>query len=98
METTRSITNAEELKEAIRFLEQKKVAEQELLKEEFYYTKEKLKPANVVKTTFNQVFTGPNFIRTALLTGAGITAGYITKKYFRGLTGRILKRLLGRIV
>lgn len=92
------ISNAAELKDAILLLEDKKKAEQELLKEEFTLVKEKLKPSNVIRTTFNQVFTGPNLIRTGLIATVGLTAGYITKKYFQGLTGRILRRMLGRVI
>lgn len=93
-----NITNAAELKEAIRFLEERKAAEQELLKEEFNFTKEKLKPSNVVRNTFNQVFTGHNLIRTVMITSLGITAGVVTKKYFQGLTGKLVKRLLGYLI
>lgn len=92
------ISTAAELKEAIRLLENKKKAEQELLQEELTLVKEKLKPSNVVRNTFNQVFTGPNLIRTAMIGTVGLTAGYITKKYFQGLTGRLLRRMLGRVL
>lgn len=92
------ITNSDELKEAILRLEDKKKAEQELVKEEFQVAKEKIKPSNLVRSTFNQVFTGSNMIRTVLIITVGITAGYITKKYFQGLTGRLLRRLLGRVM
>lgn len=95
---TAKITNAEELRDTIRLLEQKKIAEQELLKEEYYFTRERMKPSNVVKSTFNQVFTGPNLLRTIMITALGITAAYISRKYFQGLTGRILKRFLRHIV
>jgi hypothetical protein len=91
-----TITNSAELKEAIRQLEEKKVAQKELLKNEFSYAKQKMKPANVVRSTFSQVFTGPNLIRSVMLLSVGITAARITHKYFQGLTGRILKRLFGR--
>lgn len=92
------ITNTAELHEAIQLLEDKKKAEKILLTNEFEVVKEKMKPSNVVRTTFNQVFTGPNLIRTAMIGTVGLTAGYITKKYFQGLTGRILRRLLGRVM
>src|SRR5512133_1402182 len=92
------ITNSVELKDAIRLLEERKYAEQELLKEEFNIAKERFKPANVVKSTFDQVFTAPNLIRSSLLLTAGVTTAFITKKYFQGLTGRLLKRFLGRVV
>lgn len=92
------ISTATELKDAIRLLEDKKKAEQELLQEEFTLVKEKLKPSNVVRNTFNQVFTGPNMIRTIMIATVGLSAGYITKKYFQGLTGRILRRMLGRVL
>lgn len=92
------ITTADELKDAILVLENKRKAEQVLLKSEFEEVKEKLKPSNVVKSTFNQVFTGPNLVRTSMIATVGLTAGYISKKYFQGLTGRILRRLLGRVL
>lgn len=92
------ISTAEELKDAIQILEDRKNAEKELLKTEFEFVKEKMKPSNVVKSTFNHVFTGPNLIRTAMIGTVGLTAGYISKKYFQGLTGRLLRRVLGRVL
>lgn len=92
------ITNADELREAILRLEDKKKAEQELLKGEFQIAKEKLKPSNVVRNTFSQIFTGSNMIRTIMIITVGLTVGFITKKYFQGLTGRLLRRLLGRVM
>ncbi|MGE5406517.1 MAG: hypothetical protein ACM3NR_02295 [Methanosarcina sp.] len=93
-----SITNSAELREAIRQLEEKKVVEKELLKEEFSLAREKMKPSNVVKSTFEQVFTGPNLVRTVMILSLGISAAYVTKKYFQGLTGRILRKLFGRFL
>lgn len=93
-----TITNTAELREAIRQLEEKKSVQKELLKEEFSFAREKMKPANVVRSTFEQVFTGPNLIRTVMILSLSITAGYITKKYFQGLTGRILRKLFGRFL
>lgn len=92
------ITSAEELKDAIRQLEDKRFAEKELLKEEFSVVKDKMKPANVVKSTFNNVFSRPNMIRTVMIATLGITAGIISKKYFQGVTGRLIGKLLGRII
>ncbi len=92
------ISTAEELKEAIQLLEDRKIAEKELLKTEFEFVKEKMKPSNVLRTTFNQVFTGPNLIRTAMISSVGLTAGYISKKYFQGLAGRLLRKILGRVL
>lgn len=92
------ITSSAELKDAIRRLEDRKVAEQELLKGEFDYLREKLKPSNVVRSTFNQVFTGPNLVRTFMVASLGATATYFSKKYFHGLSGRIFRRVLGQIL
>lgn len=92
------ISTAEELKDAIQILEDRKNAEKESLRTEFELVKEKMKPSNVVRSTFNQVFTGPNLIRTVMIGTVGLTAGYISKKYFQGLTGRLLRRILGRVL
>lgn len=91
------ITTSTELREAIRQLEEKRIAEKELLKEEFSIARERLKPSNVVRSTFSQIFTGTNFIRTAMIASAGVTAAYMSKKYFQGLTGRLLKKILGKV-
>ncbi|HEX2920033.1 MAG TPA: hypothetical protein VHO50_02590 [Bacteroidales bacterium] len=92
------ITNSTDLQEAIKLLEEKKIAQQELLMEELSFTKEKLKPSNIVRNTFNQIFTGPNLIRSVLITSLGLTAGFITKKYFQGLTGRLFRKIIGNII
>ena len=90
------ITSSLELKDAIRQLEYKQSMEEQLLKEQFYIARESLAPANLIKSTFNEVFTARSLIRTVLSATVGLTAGYFTKRYFTGIPGIILKRLLGR--
>jgi hypothetical protein len=92
------ITSIGELKEAILQLENRKSVELELLKEEFSHAKEKMRPGNIVKNTFSNIFSGPKLIKTVMITTLSLTAAVITKKYFRGFTGRLLGKLLGRII
>lgn len=92
------ITSSTELKDAIRQLEYKQTLEEQLLKEQFSLAKERLAPVNLIKTTFNEVFTAPSLIRTVLSATVGLTAGYFTKRYFSGIPGILLKRLLSRFL
>ena len=91
------ISSSEELKDAIRQLEYKQKSDQELLREQISIVRESLTPAKLIKTTFNEVFTAPSLIKTVLSTVFGLTAGYFTKRYFTGIPGTLLKRLLSSI-
>jgi hypothetical protein len=92
------ITTSEELKVAIRQLELEQSEKEQSLRGQFILVRQKLEPASLLKTIINEVFTGPSIIRTVLTTTLGLTAGYLTKRYFTGLPGSLLKRLLSNFL
>lgn len=89
------ITNAEELKIAIQELEMKQMHELSLLKEQYYITRESLRPCNLVKSMFRETVTDPSFQSDALNAAIGYTTGVVAKKLMIGKTVNPLKKLLG---
>lgn len=89
-----SITSTNKLKDAILELQRKQVVEGEMLKEQFAYTVERIRPALVLKSFgANIVSAGVagNLFNAAL----GLTAGYVSKRIFIGSSENRMKILLG---
>ena len=93
-----SITTSEELKAAIEQLELQQASEFILLKEQFYKTKEALKPINILKGTFKEVVAAPGLKTDAINAAIGFTTGILAKKLMIGKTINPFKKLLGIIV
>lgn len=70
----------EELKIAIALLEQKRVEEKAVLKEQFSLVAENLRPVNILKRTIHEIAGSFDFKNQLIHTGAGLLAGYFTRK------------------
>ncbi|HET6245085.1 MAG: hypothetical protein H0V01_10485 [Bacteroidetes bacterium] len=92
------ITSVKDLKNAIEQLEYKQAQEWPLLKEEFLNTFEKMKPLNVLKSTFKEFTTLPDFKEDIMGATMGITAGYLSKSLVVGESHNPLKKLLGSLL
>ena len=57
-----------------------------------------LKPANIIKNTFNSAVTSPGFGKTVLRGVAGLAAGFLSKKLFVMGSSNIIKKALGTVV
>lgn len=73
------ITSAKSLKSAIIALENRQIAEEILLKEQFTATYESLKPINVLRNTINDLLTVTELKEPILETIAGVITGYISR-------------------
>lgn len=93
-----SITNSNELQDAILILQQKQAEQGQELKIQFELTIESLKPANPIRSIINEVITSPDILSTILSASLSLTAGYFSKKLIIGASGNILKKLLGSIM
>lgn len=89
------ITNTIELNAAILLLENKQTEEGFLLKEQFKITYEGLKPANLIRSTFKELVTAPDFKEDLLNTSISLAAGYFSKKLAIGSTNNPFKQILG---
>lgn len=89
------ITNTIELNAAILLLENRQTEEGFLLKEQFKITYEGLKPANLIRNTFKELVTAPDFKEDLLNTSLSLAAGYFSKKLAIGSTNNPFKQILG---
>jgi len=87
-----------DLKNTIQQLEYKQANELLFLKRQFHITYESLKPVNLIKSSFHELTTAPEFKGNILDATLSIAAGYISKKVAIGATHNPLKQLLGTIL
>ena len=89
------IAAGDRLKHTIKVLEDEQTFKGELVKRQFDHVAENLKPANIVKNSFNKAITSPNLVENVLGLTTGMATGYFTKKIAVGSKGNLLRRLLG---
>lgn len=83
------------LREAIIRLEGKQAEEAKLLKEEFQVAYNSVKPINLLKNVLAQAVGSPDIKGNLVSTSLGLTAGFLSKLLFQGLTRNPVKKLLG---
>ena len=89
------ITSITELNKAILLLEDQQTLEGTLPKERFKITYESLRPINLIKSTFNELVSAPDFKEDLLNTSLSLAAGYFSKKLAIGSTNNPFKQILG---
>ena len=84
------ITTIEQLREAIRDLEHQNYVNEQHMRNRVAQLADRLKPANIVKNLFSNLFTGNSEAKTSLLKmAAGIATSFLVKKFFKkGLTAK----------
>jgi len=92
------ITSAAGLKSAIQLLELEQVVNGQLLKEQFYFTKECFRPGNLLKSSLRNTASSPALIDNIIGTAIGLASGYLTKKIFIGTSGNVLRKLFGSVL
>jgi len=80
------ISNAADLKYAIRQLEHNRDKELILLKKQLHATTESFKLANIVKGKLKGIISSPGLTSILMNAGIGLTTGFITRKLFAGRT------------
>ena len=93
-----NITTVSGIRDAIRQLEEKQVAEGQEVKERFLAVVESVKPVNLIKSTFNDITASPDLVSNIVSTTLGLTAGYLTNKSLVLSTGGVVKKLLGTVL
>ncbi len=92
------INSTAALRDAILQLEIQKDIDEKLLKEQFHLAQESIKPINLLKSVFKEVTTSPDVKDQIIGTSAGLTAGYISKKLFEGVTRGPFTKLIGSAI
>jgi len=93
-----NITSIAELKNAIQLLEVEQADKGQLLKEQFFLTFESLKPANLLRSTVNDIASSPYLIDNILGAAMGLVSGFLSKKIFIGASGNKLRKLIGHVL
>ncbi|TDD75482.1 hypothetical protein [Flavobacterium caseinilyticum] len=94
----KKINETATLKEAIHLLKLKQANELVILKDQYHYTIESLKPVTLIKNLFTDLTTTPSMKRNLLQNVVGITAGYLTKRVLVGSTHNPIKRIFGTLL
>jgi len=92
------IKNSEDLKIAIRELEEKELRQKQQLKADFHAYKETLRPINLLKSTIHKVKETPGITSTVLKATLGLGAGILSKKLFLGKSPGIFRKVIGSAV
>ena len=93
-----NITSSAGLKKAIQLLEIEQAVNGLKLKEQFHLTYESLKPFNILKGTLKDIASSPYLIDNVLGTAVGLATGYLSKKFFIGASGNIIRKLFGSVL
>ena len=83
------------LKANIIALESKQAKEAQLLKERFNMVYESVKPINIIKSTFREAAESQTIKEDITHAVVGLTAGYLSKVLFEGISSSPVKKLLG---
>ena len=89
------IAAGDRLKHKIKVLEEDQTVREKLVKKQFDDMAENMKPANIVKNSFNKAIASPNLVQNVLSITTGLATGYLTKKIAVGSKGNLLRRILG---
>ena len=92
------IDSASELRGAILKLENERVEEGQKVKEQFHLAYESVMPSNLIKSAIKEVTSSQDIKDQLLTTAVGLTAGYVSKKIFEGVTSGPFKRMLGTAI
>ncbi len=89
------VKNSDQLEEVILQLTAKNKMQKEEMRLHFDHVLETMKPANLIRSTFNDITKSPGFTKSAITGGLALGAGLLSKKIIVGRSGGFLKRLVG---
>jgi hypothetical protein len=95
METITSIAG---LKKAIELVEAEQAVKLQQLKEQFHPAYERLKPANLFKTSLGDIVSSPYLIDNLIGTALGVATGYFSKRMIVGASVGGVRKILGAII
>ncbi|MDZ4845863.1 MAG: hypothetical protein SH857_09965 [Chitinophagales bacterium] len=94
----KNIDSSTKLRAAILALEVKHAEEGQMLKEQFKFAFESIKPINLIKSTFKEAAESQDLKHDILNTSVGLTAGYLLKISLESVSNTPLKKLFTSVV
>ena len=93
-----NMTSADRLRTAIRLLEEEQILKLQRLKEQFFTAYESLKPANLFRSTVNDITSSPYMIENIIGTILSLGSGYLSKRIVVGASVSSIRRLFGAVM
>lgn len=94
-----NIKSTAELIEAIQILEAEQAGHLQQVREKFYYTRQSLRPVNIISNSLKGMVSSPNLFKNILGTALGLFAGYLgSKAIFLGVSNNKNRRIFGSIL
>lgn len=90
-----TIITEDDLRIAILQLENRQVEEGKILKAQFLVAVESIKPINLIKSVFTEAVESEDLHHNLVNSSIGLSAGYITKMLFQGISHSPLRKFLG---
>ena len=94
----KKINSIDELQKSIDLLEARQVSEVVILKDEVNSIFEGLKPANLIKSTVNELANSSNFKGNIIEISLNLATGYLTKKVIIGDSPSPLQKSLANLL
>ncbi len=92
------LSPTEDLNQRISSLQNKKVEDLRIMKEEFHTVYESMKPMNLIKNAIHEISTAPD-LKNNLVDGAiGLGTGFLTKKLLIGNSINPIKNIIGNVL
>lgn len=92
------ITSSKELKNRIKYLEQRAYEQEVRLKEQWKETYESFKPQNLLRNIVSDVAATPNIKGNLINASVGLLTGMLTRRLIAGPSAGIIKRLAATAV
>jgi len=93
-----AITSTTELRDNIKLLEERRVVQGQLLKEEFSQVVESLKPSNIIKNSFSGMASSPHVMRNIIIGVMGVTAAYFSRKKLKKSRNNPVRKLMATVI
>lgn len=94
----KNISSITDLRNAIQLLEVEQAEKGRLLKEQFYTTVERFKPANLIANTLNNIEKSPFLIENILGAAVGLITGFYSNKLIFNPRGNKIQKLIGIVL
>jgi len=94
-----NIKSTAELIEAIQILEAEQAGHLQQVREKIYYTRQSLRPVNIIGNSLKGMVSSPNLFKNILGTALGLFAGYLSSKaLFIGTSNNKFRRIFGTVL
>ena len=93
-----AIASNNELRDNIKLLEERRIVQGQLLKEEFSQVVENLKPSNIIKNSLGGMASSPHVLRNIIIGVTGVTAAYFSRRKLKRSKNNPVRKLMTTVI